>query len=156
MFHRACSLIRFRLKNDAQGYLGAARVGTVRACRSRTTGAVRGDVAQRRSGQAVFIRAPTRVVLRVEYIETFECEVTGNALCERQLFGETCIKTIDAIQIQIADRLEWYARSSASAAIKRTRDQRSRERIPETAVVEFTGREDWSVMTELNCQLLIR
>jgi len=28
--------------------------------------------------------------------------------------------------------------------------------FPETAVVEFTGREDASVMTVLNCQLLIR
>src|SRR5439155_7993886 len=91
---------------------------------------IRRDVAQRRSAQTVFVRAATGVVLPVEYVEAFESEVTRNAICERQFFGETRIKTIDPIQIQIADRLEWHARSSAAAAIQRTRDKRPGECIP--------------------------
>ena len=97
------------LKHHAQRHLSAARVGTVRARRSRTTRTIRGDVAQRRSIQTVLVRAAAGVVLRVEYIEAFESEITRNAFCEGEFFGEPRIKTIDSIQIQIVYRLEWDA-----------------------------------------------
>src|SRR5438552_7123727 len=97
------------LEHRAQRNLSATSIGAIRAGRRRTAGPVRRDVAERRTTQAVFVRTAARVVLPIKYVESFKSEITGNALCEGNLLGEARIEAVDAIQIEIADRLKRHA-----------------------------------------------
>src|SRR5438876_8048246 len=106
------------LEHRAQRDLSAPSIGAIRAGRRRTAGPIGRDVAERRTTQAVFVRTAACVVLPIKYVESFKSQITGNALCEGNLPGEAGIEAVDAIQIEIADRLKRHA-GTAPASIQR-------------------------------------
>ena len=103
------------LEHRTQRHLSATSIGAIRTARCRTAGPVGWNVAQRRPSQTVFVRTAARVVLPIEQIESFKSEITCNAICDWNPLGEARIEAIDAIQIQIADRLKWHAETAAAA-----------------------------------------
>ena len=118
----------FLLKHHSQRNLRTPGIRPIGTRRRRTARSIRRNKRQRRSIETVFIRPAAGVVLRVEQVEGLKRQISDEALCKRQFFGEPRVDTIDLIQIQIADRLERHA-AAAAATIQRTGNQRAGECI---------------------------